>query len=313
MSFSDIPALKRPSFFDGQRLTAADLVNAQTYHRELRWLHNRCLHNWGIVLGFAVTGKRGQRSVQVQAGFALDCKGRELILTEGLEMAIPAVAGAPDGGSASYYLTVSYVKDEKLTAEMRVGMCKTEGAVRRSEKPLLRWQDPDGDFQHGRDVVLASIQVENCQLAANVSAAERRDAIPAQQPYVAAGQTTVGETTWQLWPNDEDPVGVSTMVNTASAGFRVTPRYQAHVVGDRFYAPEPDSDDVDVQVPIVVDGYAQVIAPTAVSFELVVTLPQGLVVSDDFLNPPGIVLTQDFMDRLRDELGWSVVWMGVEG
>ena len=55
----DIPVLERPAFFDGQQLTAADLEAVQAYHRELLWLHNRGLHNWGIAFGYAVEGKRG--------------------------------------------------------------------------------------------------------------------------------------------------------------------------------------------------------------------------------------------------------------
>ena len=53
-----IPTIERPVFFDGQRLTSEDLGEAFAYERELRWLHNRSLHGWGIVLGYAVTGAR---------------------------------------------------------------------------------------------------------------------------------------------------------------------------------------------------------------------------------------------------------------
>jgi hypothetical protein len=308
MSDLNIPALQRPSFFDGQRLTAADLATVQTFHRELRWLHNRSLHNWGIAFGYAVTGKRDERAVQVQSGYALDCKGRELILGAATEMAIPAVAGDSSGGPAGYYLTVRYAEDEDLTPETRGGVCGASGAVRRPEQPLLRWQEP-GDAEHGIDVVLASIEVQNCRLVADVSSAERRDAVPAQQPYVAAGQTKASQTSWRLWPNDETPVGFATTVPTTEAGFRVTPRYQAHVVGERLFVPESNDD---VRVNVIVDGYAQVTAATAASFDLVVVLPQGLVVGGGALNP-NFVLAPDFMSFLSDELGWHVVWLGIEG
>jgi len=36
----NIPILLRSSFFDGQRLTAQDLSVTQSFHREMRWLHN---------------------------------------------------------------------------------------------------------------------------------------------------------------------------------------------------------------------------------------------------------------------------------
>ena len=56
----DIPVLQRPEFFDGQRLFADDLTAAQTYHREMRWLHNRGLQQLGIIFGYAVreSGRR---------------------------------------------------------------------------------------------------------------------------------------------------------------------------------------------------------------------------------------------------------------
>jgi hypothetical protein len=306
MSNLNIPTLERPAFFNGQRLTAADLADVQMYHRELRWQHNRTMHNWGIVLGCAVAGARGERAVQVQPGYALDCIGRELILSRTAAMPIPAVAGAAGGGPATYYLTIRYAEDEDLTPEMRTGLCGSEGAVRRPEEPLMRWRDPDDGFEHGVDIVLASIQVKNCQLYTDVSAAERRDAIPAKQPYVAAGQSAASNTAWRLWPNDDTPVGVATTVITASAGFQATPRYQAHIRGQRLVVD-------DGSITFVVDGYAQVIAPSPTTFELVVILPQGVVAGNIMLNPPQIVFTHEFTDTLREELAWRVVWMGVEG
>ncbi len=313
----DLPALQRPSFFEGQRLMADDLADVQTYHRELRWLHNRSLHNWGIALGLAVTGKRGEKAVRLQGGVALDCRGRELILSETQELPIPAVAGASDGsGPATYYLTLRYAEDADLVSEIRQGVCGTSGAVRRPEQPLVRWLDPDEDFQIGLDIVVASIQVQNCQLLKDVSAAERRDALPAQQPYVAAGRTVAGQTPWRLWPDAQDPFGaygVATTVATTRAGFRTTPRYQAHVMGQRNFNLIDDNEERQG----VVDGYAQILLPAAATFELVVLLPTGVVGGNTILNPP-IVFTEAFMLRLSQlsepgDLGWHVVWLGVEG
>src|SRR4051812_48245750 len=106
----DIPLLERPSFFHNQRLTADDLTAAQTYNRELRWLHNRSLHSWGIAFGFAISGPRGAQSVKVQPGYAIDCVGRDLVLDAALEMPIPAIASDSNGSPAVYYLTISYAE-----------------------------------------------------------------------------------------------------------------------------------------------------------------------------------------------------------
>jgi hypothetical protein len=276
-SADDIPLLERPSFFDGQRLLAHDLAAAQAYSRELRWLHNRSLHGWGIAFGCAVAGSRRAHSVKVDTGYAIDCIGRDLVLEIPIEMPIPSVASASDGGPVTYYLTVSYAEDAQLTPITRTGACNTSGAVRRPEMPLIRWQDPSdinppSRYRYGLDVVLASIRVLNCQLAEDVSGRERRDAVPPQQPYVAAGRTTAGETAWQLWPNDNAALGVATTVSTSGAGFQTTPRYQAHVVGERIFQAAAGGE------AFIADGYTQIAQATASSFELRVILPTGTTI-----------------------------------
>lgn len=314
-SSTDIPILQRPDFFDGQQLLAGDLTNVQHYQRELHWLHNRSLHGWGIAFGLAATGARGDRVVHIQPGYALDCVGHDLILSEMLEMPVPAVARASDGGDATYYLTASYADDESLTPETRDGVCGTSGAVRRPEQPVIRWQDPDDTaaesrFRRGLDIILGTIKVRNCQLSEDVSGAARRSAVPVAQPYIASGTTLAGSTVWRFWPDADNPAGVMTTVSTASAGFRMTPRYQAHVVGQRHFAVL----FINGSDTAIVDGYAQVVNPASTEFDLVVVLPQGSIRTAHLpltLNPPE-VLTEPFLAKLQIELEWHVVWMGIE-
>ncbi len=63
--------LERQQFFDGQRLLASDLQGLEAFHRQMRELHNRSLHQPGIGNGFAVSGERGDRQVTIGAGYAL--------------------------------------------------------------------------------------------------------------------------------------------------------------------------------------------------------------------------------------------------
>jgi hypothetical protein len=292
----DIPILERPSFYDGQRLTANDLSAVQAFHRELHWLHTRSLHGWGIALGFAVSGAKGDRLVHIAPGYAVDCNGRDLIQSEPLQMPIPAVAGASDGGPITYYLTAAYAEDSSLPAQTQLGTCGSQGAIRRPEQPIIRWQDPndtspDSRYRRGEDIILATIQVQNCQLLKDVSLAEQRNAVPAQQPYIYAGQTPAGQTQWRFYPDTEPHVGVVTTVSTGSAGFRNVPRYQANVVGDRLFQSEADEGDMSSQ--FFADGYAQVAAMTAGSFDLRVLLPRGATVGQsgvDFVNGADINL-----------------------
>src|SRR5690606_28181790 len=184
--------------------------------------------------------------------------------------------------------------------------------IRRQEQPIIRWQDPndtaaDSRFRRGFDIVLGEIKVRNCALADPISGVVRRNAVPPTQPYVAAGETIAGSTEWRHWPETGTPVGLATTVSTSSAGFRVTPKYQAHIVGERVFP-----SFADLEPPFgVVEGYAQVANSTASSFDLLVLLPDGRTATVDFdnlrLNPPE-VMTKSFLGRLQVELQWHVVW-----
>jgi hypothetical protein len=169
----------------------------------------------------------------------------------------------------------------------------------------VRWQDradsdPISRYRQGLDVVLGEIRVENCQLAADISGQERRDAVPAKQPYIAAGHTPVGETTWRPWqPADPSSsgVGVATTVVTAEAGFQVAPRYQAHVVGERIVETE------GAVAAFIVDGYAHVVEATALSFELRVSLPTGATAGTQKFS------FDDYLGVARRALDMLLPWM----
>lgn len=287
---------ERPRFFDGQRLTARDLLAAQSYERELRWLHNRTLHPWGVGRGLTVSGARGERSVTVGAGYALDCLGRDIIVAQDTVLQVPPVS------TGTYLLTVSWAEDDRSRVQ-RQGLCGTQGAVHLPEQGLVRWQDPkateaDARFTPGHDVVLAQAKVSGCALDGPPDTRRRNDAA-VDRPYVGAGATTAGFTQWRLWPDDSSPRGVATTVSTVSAAFATTPRYQVSVLGERTFTAVDGST-------AVVDGPVSLDAPTASSVEVGVEL-----LGFGELNPSE-VLDPAFPDRLRDELGWHVTWIGVE-
>ncbi|MHB1224674.1 MAG: hypothetical protein ACYC2G_11640 [Gemmatimonadaceae bacterium] len=305
-----IPDLVRPTFFDGQRLDADDLTAVYEFHRSLRWLHNRSLHGWGVASGLTVTARKGDGELTVSAGYALDCEGHDIVLARAVTLAVPPLAGspAPGGGPVELLLTVSYASDDALAAsETRDGVCHDGGAVRRAEAPRIRFQNPraPGDpatrFRRGLDVVLAAVRIENCRLAAAPSAAERRDARPATQPFVAAGGTAAGATPWEFFPAAGAPLGVLTRVDTSSAGFRRTPSYAAHVVGARAL---PGSG-------ALVDGFATVADASATGFVLQLLLPRDLVVGTRTLNPSSAI-TAALPPLLMATMRWSVSWLGVE-
>lgn len=78
--------VRRVRYFDGQVLTADDLLEEQTYHRTRRRLHNRCLHGSGIATGLDVTlgpnSTAGEPEVRISPGSAITPVGEELVLWE---------------------------------------------------------------------------------------------------------------------------------------------------------------------------------------------------------------------------------------
>jgi hypothetical protein len=290
----DIPNIERLTFFTGQRLMEKDFAALQRANQERNWLHNRSLHSWGIGIGLTVAGERGDSTVTVEPGYGVDCLGREIILTEQRVIPVPAVAhgsvvAARSGGEAVFYLVAAYQEDaDQKIAERRPGVCLPEGTVRLSEEPRLEWRRPE-QIQEGLALVLAQAWIQNCRLSRPLSMAARRFARPSQQPYIAAGQTDREKTAWPPWDVSNQIVGVLTHVDTSAARFRTTPHYIAHIVGNRLLpgAAAPN---------IMILGFPAVADTTPVGFTLQVLLP-GVAGSNINFN----------------ELGWHVVWMGVEG
>lgn len=300
----NVMAWERPAFFDGQGLTAGDLTQAQRYQREMRWLHNRSLHGWGIVEGLAVAGAKGKVQVTVAPGYALDWRGRELIVASPQPVTVPALSGG------RRYLTLSYIEDALQTqVDSRAGVCSGPGAVRLAEGAELRWRDPgdsaaDTAYQPGLHVLVATVAIKDCTIA-GVSLADRREARASLSPHIHAGATPAGATVWKLWYLDTTSqiLGVQTEVDTSAAGFSGPPRYTAQVVGRRTL--------VQLGATRVLDGFARVDAPGATGFTLQVLMPRGLGIGMDSLNP-AVLLGASLPDLVGTTLKWHVNWIGIE-
>ena len=287
MSIPDVPALERPSFFDGQRLVADDFSALFAHPRAVRWLHNQVLHGWGIGAGFDVVGKRGDRFVTVKPGYALDCVGHDLVLSEDVTLAVPQSSGGD-----IYLLTISYMKDGELPpSETRDGTCLPLGAIRRPERPLVRWQtltdSSEGVLRPGIDVVLCQVAMSDCKLAADPDRSGRRDLVQRVGPYVAHGIVPAEHVKWSAVQDGNGiDVGVSAPIDTASAGFRRTPVYFPTVLGAR------------VANSTELDGPLSVSAAKPTSFTLTMSL--------QFLSSPtGVV---DLVNAMK----WAVGWVGIE-
>jgi hypothetical protein len=194
--------IERQQFFNGQRLFADDLQSLEAFNRELRWLHNKSLHQPGIGNGFAVTGKKGDREVTIGPGYAIDREGHEIVLIRDQVETVPPVASESDGTPVLFDLTVSYLDEELEEQELREGICNQRGAVRLREEPVFCWVRLDSNGQPrepkqkleilaGMRLVLARAEVLNCELFQDLSVAERLNARPATLPYVCCGTSEV--------------------------------------------------------------------------------------------------------------------------
>jgi hypothetical protein len=82
-----VQGFKRINFFKGFLTTEKDWNDAERYHIDKRRLHNRMMHSPGIVYGYAgdlrVTARaRGDLSVEVQPGYAIDGMGNDLLISD---------------------------------------------------------------------------------------------------------------------------------------------------------------------------------------------------------------------------------------
>jgi hypothetical protein len=317
--FQDARSVERPRFFDRQQLFASDLDAITAFHQAMREEHNRNLHQPGVGNGFAVSGRRGDREVSVQPGYALNAQGQEIVLVDVHVEPVPPVAAERNGEPVVFDLTVSYPSDDDLEeAETREGVCRARGVVRLRERPVFCWvrlvRDITGklapvseqdalDILEARKIVLAQAEVLNCELYADLSVALRRTARPAQPPHIACGCSPVE---WEPWVEEgaRELIGIRTpLVDTTPGRFRVTPCYQARVAGERPLEAEGRGFESG-QTFLLLDLPAYMQSPTATGFECLVPVVAF-----------GAVIPVDQGDAIVEaaQEGWPcVAWMGVE-
>ncbi|WP_392408613.1 hypothetical protein ACF3DV_12170 [Chlorogloeopsis fritschii PCC 9212] len=231
--------------------------------------------------------------------------------------------------------------------------------VRRQEKPIFCWirlkKDSQGnlqpketklatDIKDGRKIIVARIEVFNCQLNRQVCIAQRRSARPPKQPYIACGEEQ--PTMWDvelIVPSEESPSRSTQQasavfippfklvaeVDTSKAGFLTTPSYSARIDGLRLWFIDQKFSRTD-GAPYVVDGLINIdnnrATPKKFALE-VLLLVQNLAFARDGSNS-SLLRSRTVTDtasslafseqqRVKDALAelledWHIVWMGVE-
>jgi hypothetical protein len=150
----------RVNHFHGLRLESEDFETGERYHVEKRKLHNRCLHGWGVVPRFegalkVVSRRRGDMSVDVSPGYAIDGQGNDLILWEPRIVTIDPGKQLPQL-PATAHIVIKYV-DEPVQFVVNKANPKFKGHRRIFETVRIDVQAKEPDPEEG--VELARILV----------------------------------------------------------------------------------------------------------------------------------------------------------
>jgi hypothetical protein len=112
-----IRSFRRNTYFNGKLLVERDFTDEQAYLIGKEWLHNNLLHGVGTVCGLKVLAHPNpecqDQYLYIEPGVALDCCGREIIVTEKLLVPVQELIDAnevevDDGGSTDLFIGLCY-------------------------------------------------------------------------------------------------------------------------------------------------------------------------------------------------------------
>jgi hypothetical protein len=194
-------------------LRSRDFRDQAAFSRQLRWWHNRALHDaFGVVSGVSVALAADTGSALVQPGIAYDRVGRELLVFAPRPVPLPA-------------------QQQPMTLVARYREGGPTG--RQGAEAELMWQPPG---QAGGDPCGPGEGVPLAQLA-YVGGAPTLTAVnprsrPLARPRIGNGSTPADSTPWQLWAvplarGQTTVLGLQIAVDTSAAGFTEVPCYFA--------------------------------------------------------------------------------------
>lgn len=222
--------LERLQYRQGQLLRSRDFRDQAAIEAQLRWWHNRALHNaFGVAEGLSV--EVNSNSVIVQPGLAYDCFGRELILAAPGKLRVPPKPAA----ATQLTLVVRYRESSALRRKRELaGACLPGRIALRTEQVELVWA-PAGAIELADSVPLGTLLYDESGTGWNFKAA-RNFVRPLARPRIGSGITIPGRTNWKEW----DPkigqtalgfLGFETSVDTSASGFTDLPCYFAWLEG----------------------------------------------------------------------------------
>ncbi len=101
-------AQERNRYFTGKYMTARDFSAEQDYYLSHKRAHNRMFHGWGILCGLSVKPHWNvtcqDHWVQITAGVALDCYGREIYVNDVHYVELPLPPKQPENDTTSHFI-----------------------------------------------------------------------------------------------------------------------------------------------------------------------------------------------------------------
>jgi hypothetical protein len=221
-------APQRLRHMQNEALLARDFADQAAQDHQMRWWHNRAIHDtYGIVRGLEVGDSTGR--LIVTPGLAYDSFGRELVLREEWHGDIP-------DGAETVVLVISRSDVARCScARTPGGYCREHQAA--DSSVTLRWQ-PLSTFSVHDGVALTSVSG-----GILLEEAERHHERPLARARVGHGATVPGGTAWSSWTEVRDEIrwhlGLQVEVDTSAAGFTAVPCYFAQIIGSMWDARLP--------------------------------------------------------------------------
>lgn len=292
----------RVTYREGQLLTSRDRLDDKRRAQRLRWLHTRYLHEtWGIVLGFEVQPGTGGTSVLVGPGFAVDDHGREIVLSEGMQIAVP-LTNSP----TRLVLTMTYQDDSNFRDPARSSLSCTGGSLDpRNERPTFAWQRPL-DVRLGRQIPVVDVVAAGGVIQGALDLRVRRNARRLARPRIGLGFAEVGFAEWISRKLMELPFAIlETIVDTSEAGFDKTPHYFAFLEGPfpeevPFGGSASTTTGLPDWVTPKLDASTYITAASPNQFKFRMIIGEGMPLS------VGDVLGKE------PKSPWRIAWMGLE-
>jgi hypothetical protein len=124
---------ERNRYYTGKYMTARDFNDEQAYFLTRQRLHTRLLHGWGIVCGLEVMHHSdpecAKRWVTINAGIAIDCCGRELVVPKTLYYELPLPPEKPAATDEQTGLATG--SEAAMHGPFLLGLCYHEDEIER--------------------------------------------------------------------------------------------------------------------------------------------------------------------------------------